>query len=360
MIWDDVRGRADQVEMFRRTIGRGRLASAYLFLGPEGTGKNLFAQRIAQCLFCTTIADEQLDACGTCSGCRQMQAGSHPDFLRVACPEGKREIPIDLFVGSREARGREGLCHDLSIRPMASHRKIAVIDGADLMNEEGANAILKTLEEPPPYALMILVASNPDSLLSTIRSRCQAVRFAALAEQDVADLLVAQGQVTEPHEAAVIAGLSDGSLAIASQLLDPQLRQLRDRLYAGLAAERFASVPLVKQVLAGIEEIGGDAGTQRRHAQWTLRFGMEFYRQVLRRLSEPHQPVDASMIPQAGQLAARLDPGSASDAELVMELFDRMAAASDLIERMTPVPLCLEGLFDDIGRIQRHRKPVRG
>ena len=205
MIWDDVRGRADQVEMFRRTIRRGRLASAYLFLGPEGTGKNLFAQRLAHCLFCTTIADEQLDACGTCSGCRQMQAGSHPDFLRIACPEGKREIPIDLFVGSREARGREGLCHDLSIRPMASHRRIAVIDGADLMNEESANALLKTLEEPPSYALMILIAANPDSLLSTIRSRCQAVRFPALDLADVADLLIAQGMVSDPSEAAAVA-----------------------------------------------------------------------------------------------------------------------------------------------------------
>lgn len=358
MIWDEVRGRSAQVEMFRRSIGRGRLASAYLFLGPEGTGKNLFARKLAQCLFCSNVPDAALDACGTCSGCRQMQAESHPDFLTVGCPEGKREIPIELLVGSREARGREGLCHDLSIRPMASDRKIAVIDGADLMNEEGANSLLKTLEEPPPYALMILIAANPDSLLSTIRSRCQAVRFGALDADDVSALLLSQGLVGDAAEAAIVAGLSDGSLATASQLLEPQLRELRDRLYAGLAEERFQSVQLAKAVQSGIEGLGGDASTQRRHALWALRFALEFYRHVLRTLSQPNES-GVNVIPQAKRLAGRLDAGLASDAELVMELFDRVAAAGDLIERMTPVPLCLEGLFDDLGRIQRRRPAAK-
>src|SRR5689334_25107569 len=98
MIWNDLRGRDDQIEMFRRTIRRGRLASAYLLVGPEGTGKKLFAQKLAQCLFCETVVDADLDACGTCPGCRQMQAGSHPDFLFVDCPEGKREIPLERIV----------------------------------------------------------------------------------------------------------------------------------------------------------------------------------------------------------------------------------------------------------------------
>ncbi|HUG91942.1 MAG TPA: hypothetical protein VML55_13975, partial [Planctomycetaceae bacterium] len=98
--------------MFRRALSRGRFSHAYLFAGPEGAGKRLFARTLAQCLFCQADQRAQaLEACGTCSACRQMQAGTHPDYLAVGCPDGKSALPIELFVGPPERRGREGLCH---------------------------------------------------------------------------------------------------------------------------------------------------------------------------------------------------------------------------------------------------------
>ena len=95
--------------------------------GPGGVGKRFVARGIAQSLFCERTPEEQLDACGECPACRQVRAGTHPDLLTIACPEGKRELPIELIAGSAENRGREGLCRDLALRPMSAPRRIALI-----------------------------------------------------------------------------------------------------------------------------------------------------------------------------------------------------------------------------------------
>ena len=280
MNWEKIRGAGEQVERFRRSIERGRLAHAYLFVGPEGIGKKLFARSLAQCLFCRRFEDAELQACGECSSCRQMLAGTHPDFFLVGCPEGKNVLPIEVFAGSKERRGKEGLCYDLSLRPMAGDRKIAVIDDASLMNAESANSLLKTLEEPPPRSLLILIATATDGILPTIRSRCQQVRFAALPEQDVADLLVELKLAEDRREAESVAALSGGSLAVAAQLLDSALRKLRESLYDSLASEELNSLSTAEKLIEGLEQLGGDTATQREGAGWLVRFAIEFYRRT--------------------------------------------------------------------------------
>ncbi|MCA9117094.1 MAG: hypothetical protein KDA79_18610, partial [Planctomycetaceae bacterium] len=142
MVWEQLRGHAGKAEMFRRSVGRGRLSHAWLFSGPAGTGRRLFAHLLAQCLFCTEVEDSLLEACGHCHNCRQMQAGSHPDLLEVACPPDKSVLPIESLVGVTERRGREGLCYELSLRPMSASRRVAVINDAQLMNPDGANSLL--------------------------------------------------------------------------------------------------------------------------------------------------------------------------------------------------------------------------
>ena len=358
MIWEHVRGHADQVEMFRRAVRRNRWSQAYLFVGPDGIGKRLFAKTLAQCLFCQQVGDEELDACGECSSCRQMQAGSHPDYLTVGLPEGKSILPIKAFVGDDENRGREGLCYEITLRPMAGDRRVAVIDDANAMNQEAANALLKTLEEPPPFATIILIAHNADGLLPTIRSRCQQVRFAPLPTDEVAELLMSQGLVEDGAEAKAIAGLSDGSLATAAQLLDPGLRELRETLFTGLAAppQRLSGLALSKSLLESLDKLGSDTAAQRQIAQWLVRFGVDFYRRAMRRLSGS---AEGSEIPQVEQFAARQDPAAAEDLERIGTLLERLYAAESQLQRSTPVPLCLEGLFDDMARMNRPGAVVR-
>lgn len=349
MTWDSIRGHHQQVDMFRRAAARGRLAHAYLFVGPDGVGKKRFACTLARCLFCRRASEAELQACGECPSCRQMQAGTYPDFLQVGLPEGRSELPIDVFVGSRERRGREGVCYELSLTPTAGRRRIAVIDDVHRMNAESANALLKTLEEPPEHALLILITHQTDALLPTIRSRCQHVRFARLDEADLAELLQELGWVDGRDEAQRVARLSEGSLATAAQLFDPGLRALRDALYSALSATSFDSVALAEEMIAGVEDLGGDGPTRRHNAGWLIRFVIEFFRGSL------HEFVGGTTHPEetVRRFAGRLASGTAEDAQCLMEIVDRADLAQRQLDRNTPIPLCLEGLFDDLGRLLR-------
>ena len=285
MNWQNLRGHREQIEMFRRSLSRSRLAHAYLFAGHEGIGKRLFAHLLAQCLLCPERDDALLEACGQCPSCRQFAAGTHPDFLTVGVPEGMSELPIELIAGSREHRGREGLCRDLSLRPMTSSRRVAVIDDADRMNAASANALLKTLEEPPDYATLILIASDVELLLPTIRSRCQLVRFSPLSDADLAALLVEQGLAENAAAAAELALLCEGSITPAAQLAQPELGRLRATLFESLSRGPINSASLSRKILDQLDELGGEAHTQRTAAGWIVRLIVEFYRTGLRQLA---------------------------------------------------------------------------
>ena len=355
MNWTDIRSHQDQVEMLRRSIQRGRMAHAYLFSGPQGVGKSLFARVFAQCLFCERHSDEELLACNECSPCRQFNSGSHPDFFSIGCPEGKTEIPVSVFTGTPEKRGHDGLIHDLSLRPMAGTRRIALLDDANRMNEEGANGMLKTLEEPPPNSLLILIADNLDALLPTIRSRCQLLRFSPLPVNDVAELLLENEVTTDPAEAAAAASMSDGSLQTATQLLNPALRTLRDRLYGFLSAADIKPLDAAKAMTDGLEEISSDTPEQRRNANWLFRFTQEFNRQIVLRLTgetavlcQPSQDLDRAARFFANQ-------GTAGT-ELAMELFDRCVLAEHHIEWNVNPGRAIEALFDDLARTSRQRR----
>ena len=346
-VWDNIRGHSERVEWLRRAIQRNRLSHGYVFAGKEGIGKRLFARAVAQCLFCQRHADEELLACGECSACKQVLAGTHPDLHEVGRPAGKAELPIAAFLGPPENRGREGLCYDLSRLPMAGDRKIAIIDDASAMNDEAANAFLKTLEEPPPKALIMLIVDNLDALLPTIRSRCQVIRFDPLLPADLADLMLQLEWVKEPAEAAALSELSDGSLAVAAQLLDPALRELRDALYRELASPNFNAIELTEQLTSGLEAIGGDSATTRRNAVWLIRFGLEFFRSAAMHLSGQQS---GGVIPAAVSFAQRFDGQSPEDLEFIMSLFERVAETERHIDMNIAVPRCLEVLCHELGQ----------
>lgn len=340
--------------MIRRAVERGRIAHAYLFLGPDGIGKRLTAHRLAQSLFCQRIPDEQLDACGECPACRQMLAGTHPDLLTIGCPEGKRELPLPLILGPEDNRGREGLLHDLSLHPMNAARRIAIIDDADKMNEESANALLKTLEEPPPGAILFLISPSLETLLPTIRSRCQKVQFAPLTDDELSGLLVELGWESDSAAADAIAALSEGSLATARQLLDPQLRKLRDQLLALLEQPEVSSVSLADELIALIDEIASDIPQQRQVAGWLLRFAIDHYRRTIE--------VGLSGVQDCGPTWNALLAHTGGDvleaSDLAAAAIDRCVLADLHVQQMMPVPLCIEGWADDLSRIHRGGVPL--
>lgn len=334
-----LRGHERLWDLFHQASNRQRLAHAYLFVGPEGIGKRRFAEELAQRIFCHRSSAENWRPCGLCSACVQMQAGTHPDLIRLARPEGKRELPVELLVGSPERRGREGLCHDLSLRPMAADRRIAIVDDAQTMNAASANALLKTLEEPPPGSMLILLTPSLDAILPTIRSRCQPITFTPLTENDVAELLLELAWASDPQVAQDTARLAGGSLSVAQQLLQPVLRNLREKLFAVLGTQSLDAYRMTESVLAGIDELGGDPATQRLHASWAIRFCAEFMRLRLRELAG--SPAESS--PDADRTA--IDSLAAQ--------LERCLDAEIQLQRSMPIPLCLEGLFDGLSRLRR-------
>src|SRR5690554_2856479 len=124
MSWQGIEGHDEVVEQFRRALARGRLASSFLFVGPPGIGKRMFALKLAQSLLCENAAEADLNPCGTCPACLQVIAGSHPDVDVVAKPAERSSIPIESFIGPKERRMREGLCHSIGLKPVSGRRRI--------------------------------------------------------------------------------------------------------------------------------------------------------------------------------------------------------------------------------------------
>src|SRR3954463_5281833 len=196
-MWHGILGHDDVVDRFRRTLASGRLASTYLFVGPPGVGKRRFALELAHSLLCTGNDEASLEPCGQCESCRMFAEGSHPDLELIGLPADKSTLPIELFIGDREHRNQEGLCRRIALRPFFGRRKVAIIDDADHFGIASANCLLKTLEEPPPSALLILIGTSPSRQLPTIRSRSQIVRFQPLDVETVAKILLDIGAVAD-------------------------------------------------------------------------------------------------------------------------------------------------------------------
>ena len=277
-------GHDDLITRFRRSIAAGRLASSFLFVGPPGIGKRTLALRLAQSLLCETYPEEQLQVCDNCAACQQVAAGSHPDLQVIQKPADRSFIPVEVFVGDREHRMREGLCHDISLKPFCGGRKIAIIDDADYLNQEGANCLLKTLEEPPPRSLIILIGTSEQKQLPTIRSRCQIVRFSPLPTAAVAQLLTSTGQVADAANAAQLAALADGSLSRAVDLLDPDVSEMRRNLFELLSREPDITEAF-REVNSFVDAAGKDAPSRRGRLGMTIYFAIEFYRQLVRALA---------------------------------------------------------------------------
>ena len=255
--WHGIEGHDAVVALFRRALERQRLASSFLFAGPSGIGKRSFVLKLAQAMLCQKRPEAALDPCETCPSCTMVLAGTHPDLDLVGKPADKSFLPLELLIGQRDHRRQEGLCHNISLKPFMGGRKIAVIDDADFLNAEGANCLLKTLEEPPPQSVLILIGTSPAKQLPTIRSRCQLVRFQPLSAEVVAELLLSKGLVADAAESRRLAQHAEGSVQRALELADPALWEFRATLYERLAA------PLLESVRAGAQRLGLRRGSRQ-------------------------------------------------------------------------------------------------
>jgi len=289
----------------RRALESECLPGAYLFIGPAGVGKGTLARTLAQAAACMNPVRDPFDACGVCESCRRAEAGTQPEILTFF-PAGE-QMQIWQF-WERENRPQSGvLTRTLPYAPAIGRRRVYILENADTLNESAANSLLKVLEEPPPYALFILLAPHPARVLPTIVSRCQMVRVQAVP----VEALTAYLQETvglEPDRAALLAAYAEGRAGQALQfaqnpvvaeeitrVLDfaetlpeaPRVRALRlaeqMRKLAGqikaLAGEESEAAPAVEEGETGAAAPKERAGRRQLAALFDLL--VAFYRDLL-------------------------------------------------------------------------------
>ena len=238
-------GHEQIITQLQHAIQSNRIAGAYLFVGSAGVGKETVATHFAKSINCLESGEAP---CGTCISCRKTDAGNHPD-LQVVGPSGAW-IRIDQI---RDLQKR------IVYRPLEGVRKIAILRETERMNLEAANCLLKTLEEPPAESVLILLTTNLDALLPTIRSRCQIIKFNPLPPNELARYLIERFQLGE-REALSVATLAGGAVGKALAYLEshdaeasetdqpadegiPEILTTTDRLAAFRIAEHYGDDP---------------------------------------------------------------------------------------------------------------------
>ena len=174
-----ITGNQQARDFLARSAGRGQIAPSYLFVGPRGVGKFLTARWFAQCVFCASAEGRP---CGVCSACRRMESGSYPDFKYAE--QLMRRGPNEGIVDQVRA-----IIADLQTSPYEADFRFFVFNEAGALNEQSQNALLKTVEEPPPHLVLILITESLGKMLPTILSRCCVVRFNAVDRGELAAAL---------------------------------------------------------------------------------------------------------------------------------------------------------------------------
>ena len=210
MNFDQIRGHQKILKLLTQVVHTKRLAHAYIFSGLDGIGKRLTALALAKNLLCSSGGGK---SCGICSACIQVDRGSHPDLMMIE-PE-KGVITIDSIRNLKRA---------LSRKSFSGGYKVCLIDDADKMNLQAENALLKTLEEPTPDTVIILITGKPYRLLPTVLSRCQHLKFQPLAPFDASELIMAGVAGVERDDALLMASLTGGSPGKAFTLKVEQLK----------------------------------------------------------------------------------------------------------------------------------------
>ena len=203
----DVVGHKNIIQYIGNAVTSGAISHAYILNGERGSGKKLLANLFAMSLQCQN-RDEDGDACGKCQSCKQAVSGNQPDIIRVT-----HEKPTTISVDDI----REQVNNDIQIKPYSSPYKIYIIAEADMMSVQAQNALLKTIEEPPEYAVIILLTENAETLLPTIRSRCVMLKLRNIKDHLVKKYLMEQMEIPD-YKADVCVAFAQGNMGKAIAL----------------------------------------------------------------------------------------------------------------------------------------------
>jgi DNA polymerase-3 subunit delta' len=303
MALSKVIGQDAAVGILLKTIRRGRISSSYLFAGESGIGKKFTAMNLAKTLNCEKAVDsnqpsrqiddsQPIDACDECSSCRKIDAGTHPDMLVISPESGQIRI--------EEIRAIDEI---LSLKAFEGRTKVVVVDDAETMNQYAANAFLKTLEEPPPDSVIILVSSKPDRLPDTIQSRCSRINFTPLSHEACEKVI----------KEIIDKGRSAGKKTAKTESPQTERLSLLVRLSMGRPGNMVATDPLEERdwflrLLKGMMNAEKDGWASREEAEKWLDFMIIMLRDMaLLKVGDEANIINADLSDYLARLSSSMD-----------------------------------------------------
>jgi len=314
----DITGHDDIIKNLGGALISGRVSHAYLFSGPEGVGKMTTAMAFAAALMCQCPTEG--DGCGECDGCRKVFRGLHPD-VSIIRPDGST-VKINQI---------RQLTAGVQMGPATGRWTVRIVDGADLMTVEAANSMLKTLEEPLPGVIIILVAARPQALLPTIISRCQHMYFQPLLKYQLVQGMIRVAGVPE-EEVLLAASLAGGSMGKALGLLTGGVAA-RDRAYGVI--QGLIGAP-VEEILA----LAGDCAGKREDVVVLLEMIMVWFRDaMLYNETDGRHLINWDRVNEIQELAGCLTTGR------ILEIINDIERAKGSLAASANIQIALEALF---------------
>lgn len=324
MTFRSIIGHRRLTTLIARAIGRESLPPTLLFAGPSGVGKWAVARATAQAINClepVKPAGElaphlDMDACGKCRACDRIARGVHVDVMTLE-PDDKASIKIDPV--------RDVLSHT-SFRPFEGRKRVVLIREADTLEPSSQNALLKSLEEPPPATMFILTTAVPGALLPTVRSRCMRLAFGRLTASEVASALTRDHDYSD-SEARDTAPLADGSLGQALALIDNDLSMFRE-LAMGLLQQSAGRADTQSRVQAASALHTG--GSKKERKREDVAIVLRLIASMLRDLEAINAGADRSVLANpmlAGDLQALARAYSGDRARTAFGAVDRALTA---------------------------------
>ncbi len=268
MPFTDILAQDHIIDHFNKAIKADHLSHAYIFTGQEGVGKALFAKELAKALNCK---NNENDSCNSCTNCNRIETFNHPDVFWIEREEKAKFIKIENI---------RNLRNSVRLSPLESDYKIFIIKEADRMNEEASNCLLKTLEEPSPNTIIILIANSMAPIKDTIRSRCQIIRFQSIPSHIIENQLTDKSGA-DTNKIGWISRFCNGSLANALYLLDDNHYEMNNDIVTRMTEPDMDNLVFAEEVIDSYLSAGDSLEEKRQILKSILHCILQLYRDLL-------------------------------------------------------------------------------